>query len=117
MTKPRAYVESAPSVTSTATDRGLRPLRADGTLAPGYEYWDKGWHGRDLDYYDKSPDWTDRWIAGGPERVIAQINALRDSGIRDICCIFGVDAAAPPRHELERRMRRFAREILPHFHG
>ncbi len=111
----RDYVASTPPVTSTATDRRLRPLQADGTVAPGYEYWDKGWHGRDLAYYDQAPDWEDRWLAGSPERVIDQIRALHDLGIRDVCCVFGHDAAAPSRDETERRMARFAREVMPAF--
>jgi alkanesulfonate monooxygenase SsuD/methylene tetrahydromethanopterin reductase-like flavin-dependent oxidoreductase (luciferase family) len=109
----RAYVEASPAVTSTATDPRLRPLRRDGTVAAGYEYWDKGWHGRDLDYYDPAPDWADRWVAGSPERVIEQLRALHDIGIRDVCCVFGLDRAAPPKSEVQRRMELFARLILP----
>jgi alkanesulfonate monooxygenase SsuD/methylene tetrahydromethanopterin reductase-like flavin-dependent oxidoreductase (luciferase family) len=109
------YVASTPPVTSTETDRRLRPLLADGTVAPGYEYWDKGWHGRDLAYYDQEPDWDDRWLAGTPERVIDQIRALHEMGIRDVCCVFGHDAVAPPREEVERRMAGFARDVMPAF--
>ncbi len=111
----RDYVAAAPAVTSTRTDPRLRPLRRDGTVAAGYEYWDKGWHGRDLAYYDREPDWSDRWVAGGPERVIEQLRALHDVGIRDVCCVFGLDRVAPPRREIERRMELFARLILPEF--
>jgi alkanesulfonate monooxygenase SsuD/methylene tetrahydromethanopterin reductase-like flavin-dependent oxidoreductase (luciferase family) len=111
----RAYVAAAPTVTSTETDRRLRPLRRDGTVAAGYEYWDKGWHGRDLAYYDHGPDWSDRWVAGSPERVIEQIQALHDMGIGDVCCVFGLDTTAPPTEEIRRRMRLFAREVLPAF--
>ena len=113
----REYVASTPPVTSTDTDDRLRPLLADGTVAPGYEYWDKGWHGRDLAYYDPAPDWEDRWLAGAPDRVIDQIRALHDLGIRDVCCVFGHDAFVRPRAEIERRMSLFAREVMPAFHA
>jgi alkanesulfonate monooxygenase SsuD/methylene tetrahydromethanopterin reductase-like flavin-dependent oxidoreductase (luciferase family) len=111
----RDYVSRAPEVTSTDTARQLRPVQADGTVAPGYEYWEKGWHGRSLDYYSHEGDWDDRWIAGSPSRVIEQIQALHDIGIRDVCCVFGLDTVAPTRTELERRMALFAREVLPAF--
>jgi alkanesulfonate monooxygenase SsuD/methylene tetrahydromethanopterin reductase-like flavin-dependent oxidoreductase (luciferase family) len=113
----RDYVAGAPAVTSTETDPRLRPLRRDGTVAAGYEYWDQGWHGRDLDYYDRKPDWSDRWVAGSPDRVIEQIRSLHDIGIRDVCCVFGLDKAAPPPSEVERRMQVFARHVLPAFAG
>jgi alkanesulfonate monooxygenase SsuD/methylene tetrahydromethanopterin reductase-like flavin-dependent oxidoreductase (luciferase family) len=113
----RDYVAAAPRVTSIQTDPRLRPIRRDGTIATGYDYWDKGWHGRDVNYYDPGPDWSDRWVAGGPDRVIEQIRSLHDIGIRDVCCVFGLDRVAPPRTEIERRMERFARLVLPAFSG
>jgi alkanesulfonate monooxygenase SsuD/methylene tetrahydromethanopterin reductase-like flavin-dependent oxidoreductase (luciferase family) len=111
----RDYVARSPQVTSTDTARELRPLQPDGTIAPGYEYWEKGWHGRDVAYYAHDSDWGDRWIAGTPSRVIDQIQALEQMGIRDMCCVFGLDTVAPSTAELERRMSLFAREVLPAF--
>jgi alkanesulfonate monooxygenase SsuD/methylene tetrahydromethanopterin reductase-like flavin-dependent oxidoreductase (luciferase family) len=111
----RDYVARSPRVTSTSTVQHLRPVHADGTVARGYEYWEKGWHGRDLDYYAHEPDWTDRWIAGTPDRVIEQIHALHEMGIRDVCCVFGLDTVAPTRSELEQRMSLFARKVMPAF--
>ena len=111
----REYVARSPRVTSLATEASIRPVRRDGTVAAGYEYWEKGWHGRDLDHYNNAEDWDDRWVAGTPDRVISQLKHLESIGIRDVCCVFGLEAAPPPRHEIERRMSRFAREILPAF--
>jgi alkanesulfonate monooxygenase SsuD/methylene tetrahydromethanopterin reductase-like flavin-dependent oxidoreductase (luciferase family) len=109
----RAYVARTPKVTSTATDPRIRPLDRDGKIAAGYEYWEKGWHGRDLGYYSHDDDWDDRWIAGGKERVICQIRALGEIGIRNVCCVFGLSAEPPTRAEVEARMTRFAAEIIP----
>ena len=113
----RRYVAEAPVVTSLATDRRLEPRRADGTLADGYGYWEKGWHGRDLGHYDPDHDWDDRWLAGNPKRVAAQIRDLEAIGIGNICVVFGLDRTPPGHAELERRMGRFAHAILPLFRG
>jgi alkanesulfonate monooxygenase SsuD/methylene tetrahydromethanopterin reductase-like flavin-dependent oxidoreductase (luciferase family) len=109
----RELVARAPKVTSLQTDARIRPVNKDGTIAAGYEYWEKGWHGRDLEYYSHDPDWDDRWVAGGPERVIRQLRDLEAMGIKNVCCTFGLSAAPTPREELEDRMGRFAKEIIP----
>ena len=109
----RAYVRGVPKVTSLATDPRIRPVDRDGRLAPGYEYWAQGWHGRDLEYYDADPDWDDRWIAGSAERVVAQLQHLGDIGIRNVCCVFGLSARPPSPDDVVARMARFAREVMP----
>jgi len=113
----RAYVARAPRVTTTETSPDLRPLEADGTIAAGYEYWEKGWHGRDLAYYGHEDDWDDRWVAGGPDRVIAQLQELADMGIGDVCCVFGLETQPVPAEETRRRMARFARDVMPAMRG
>lgn len=114
-TAARDYVAQIPKVTSLATDPRIRPVNREGNIAAGYEYWDKGWHGRDLDYYSHDLDWDDRWIAGDAARVIAQIEHLAAIGIANVCCVFGLSATPPPRHEVQARMARFATEIMPAF--
>lgn len=103
----------APKVTSLATDARIRPVDQDGNVAAGYEYWEKGWHGRDLEYYSHYPDWDDRWVAGTPERVLGQLRELDAMGIKNVCCIFGLSATPPPRQEIEERMAAFAQQIIP----
>lgn len=109
----RRYVASVPEVTSLATDARIRPVDEHGSIVPGYEYWTKGWHGRDLEYYSNEADWTDRWIAGGPERVVAQLDRLASIGIRNVCCVFGLSATPPSSDMVRARMARFAVEIIP----
>ena len=109
----RDYVARAPKVTSLATDPRIRPVNKDGSIAAGYEYWEKGWHGRDLEYYSHDPDWDDRWVAGVPERVIGQLRDLDAMGIRNVCCIFGLSATPAPRQEIDDRMAVFAKDIIP----
>jgi alkanesulfonate monooxygenase SsuD/methylene tetrahydromethanopterin reductase-like flavin-dependent oxidoreductase (luciferase family) len=109
----RQYVANTPSVTSLATDTRIRPVDKDGNIAAGYEYWDKGWHGRDLAYYSHDEDWNDRWIAGTPERVIAQLAHLADIGIGNVCCVFGLSATPPMTDVVRARMARFARDVIP----
>jgi alkanesulfonate monooxygenase SsuD/methylene tetrahydromethanopterin reductase-like flavin-dependent oxidoreductase (luciferase family) len=111
----RDYVARAPKVTSLSTDPRLLPRSKDGQIAKGYEYWEKGWHGRDLAYYDHEPDWHDRWVAGGADRVITQLRALEAMGIGNVCCVFGLETTPTPPEEIERRMQRFATEVMPAF--
>ena len=113
----RDYVARAPKVTSLSTDPRLLPRDKDGRIASGYEYWEKGWHGRDLAYYDHEPDWHDRWVAGGTDRVITQLRALEAMGIGNVCCVFGLETSPTPPDEIERRMQRFARDVMPAFVG
>jgi len=109
----KEHVAQAPKVTSLATDSRIRPVDKDGNVVAGYEYWEKGWHGRDLDYYSHEPDWDDRWVAGTPERVIGQLRELDAMGIKNVCCIFGMSDMAASRQEIESRMALFAKEIIP----
>ena len=102
-------------MTSLSTDPRLLPRDKDGRIAKGYEYWEKGWHGRDLAYYDHEPDWHDRWVAGGTDRVITQLRALEAMGIGNVCCVFGLETTPTPPDEIERRMQRFASEVMPAF--
>jgi alkanesulfonate monooxygenase SsuD/methylene tetrahydromethanopterin reductase-like flavin-dependent oxidoreductase (luciferase family) len=111
----REYVARAPKVTSLSTDPRLLPRDKDGRIAKGYEYWEKGWHGRDLAYYDHEPDWHDRWVAGGVDRVITQLRALEAMGIGNVCCVFGLETTPTAPDEIERRMQRFATEVMPAF--
>ena len=108
----REYVANTPEVTSLATDTRIRPIDKNGNIAAGYEYWDKGWHGRDLDYYSHDVDWHDRWIAGSAERVIEQLAHLDEIGIRNVCCIFGLSATPPSVDIVRQRMARFARDVI-----
>lgn len=109
----RDHVARSPKVTSLATDSRIRPVDKDGNIAAGYEYWEKGWHGRDLAYYSHEADWEDRWVAGTAERVIRQLRDLEAIGIRNVCCTFGLASVPAPRHEIEDRMARFAKEVMP----
>jgi alkanesulfonate monooxygenase SsuD/methylene tetrahydromethanopterin reductase-like flavin-dependent oxidoreductase (luciferase family) len=111
----RDYVSRVPKVTSLSTDPRLLPRDKGGRIARGYEYWEKGWHGRDLAYYDHEPDWHDRWVAGNADRVTEQLRALQSMGIGNVCCVFGLEASPTPPDEIERRMARFAREVMPAF--
>lgn len=109
----RAYVNSRPGVKTVAYQEGMGPVNKDGSIAKGYEYWQKGWHGRDLDHY-QAGEWDDRWIAGDPERVIAQIQWMESLGYKDICVAFGHSL---DWEEEQRVMERFARDIVPHCRG
>jgi alkanesulfonate monooxygenase SsuD/methylene tetrahydromethanopterin reductase-like flavin-dependent oxidoreductase (luciferase family) len=111
LAEAKAYVESRPKVASVAYDPSLAPIRKDGQVARGYEYWKAGWHGRDLDHYNAVEAWDDRWMAGDAERVIERIRGLEALGYKDICVIFGhgLDWA-----EERRCMELFAREVMPH---
>lgn len=109
----RDYVAATPKVTSLATDARIRPVQRDGSVAAGYEYWARGWHGRDLDYYAHDADWDDRWIAGGTDRVVTQLRHLAGIGIRNVCCVFGLSARPPDPDVVRSRMARFARDVMP----
>jgi alkanesulfonate monooxygenase SsuD/methylene tetrahydromethanopterin reductase-like flavin-dependent oxidoreductase (luciferase family) len=111
----RAYVSRAPVVSSIAVDPTLTPRNPDGSIAKGYEYWEKGWHGRTTDHYASDVDWDDRWIAGDPERVVKQIESLEAMGYTNLCVIFGLDVAPSSIEEVKRRMKVFADEIMPAF--
>ena len=113
----RTYVANTPKVTSLATDTRIRPVDKDGNIAEGYEYWEKGWHGRDLAYYSHEVDWSDRWVAGSPARVVGQLQHLADIGIRNVCCVFGLSATPPSTDVVRQRMACFAREVMPAFRG
>jgi alkanesulfonate monooxygenase SsuD/methylene tetrahydromethanopterin reductase-like flavin-dependent oxidoreductase (luciferase family) len=108
----KAYVESRPQVKTVAYQASLGPINKDGEVAKGYEYWRKGWHGRELGDYNSGSAWDDRWIAGDPERVTEQIKRLKTIGYKDICVIFGHSLDAD---EEWRSMELFAREVMPHF--
>jgi len=109
----REYVAGTPTVTSLATDARIRPVDKDGNVAAGYEYWEKGWHGRDLHYYRHDVDWDDRWVAGSADRVLEQLEQLEAIGIRNVCCVFGLSAAPPSTAVVRERMARFARDVIP----
>jgi alkanesulfonate monooxygenase SsuD/methylene tetrahydromethanopterin reductase-like flavin-dependent oxidoreductase (luciferase family) len=109
----RDHIAKAEKVTSTATDPRIRPVDKDGNVVAGYEYWEKGWHGRDLEYYSHEPDWDDRWVAGGPERVLGQLRDLEAIGIKNVICGFGVQSKSGSGEESEERMAQFAKEIIP----
>jgi alkanesulfonate monooxygenase SsuD/methylene tetrahydromethanopterin reductase-like flavin-dependent oxidoreductase (luciferase family) len=111
----RDYVDNAPPVTSLSVDPALTPRKRDGSIAEGYEYWERGWHGRTVDHYAAEADWDDRWIAGDVERVVSGIRALERMGYANLCVIFGLDAAPAPVPEIKRRMALFAREVMPAF--
>jgi alkanesulfonate monooxygenase SsuD/methylene tetrahydromethanopterin reductase-like flavin-dependent oxidoreductase (luciferase family) len=111
----KTYVNGAPRVTSLAVDPRLTPRNKDGAVAEGYEYWERGWHGRTVDHYAADADWDDRWIAGDAERVVSGIRALEQMGYANLCVIFGLDAVPAPLPEIKRRMALFAREIMPAF--
>lgn len=111
----RVHVAESPKVTSLATDTRIRPVDRDGRVAAGYEYWEKGWHGRDLDYYSHDADWDDRWVAGDVDRVVSQIEHLDSIGIRNVCCVFGLSATPPAPEVVVERMGRFARDVMPRF--
>lgn len=111
----REYVANTPKVASVATDSKIRPVDKDGNIASGYEYWEKGWHGRDTAYYSHDVDWSDRWVAGSAARVADQLAHLEAIGIRNVCCVFGLSAVPPPTEVVHHRMARFAQEILPAF--
>jgi alkanesulfonate monooxygenase SsuD/methylene tetrahydromethanopterin reductase-like flavin-dependent oxidoreductase (luciferase family) len=111
----REYVGQAPQVKSLAVDPSLTPRNSDGSIAKGYEYWEKGWHGRTKDHYASNVDWDDRWIAGNPERVVKQIKELEQMGYTNLCVIFGLDVNPSSVAELKQRMSLFADEIMPAF--
>jgi alkanesulfonate monooxygenase SsuD/methylene tetrahydromethanopterin reductase-like flavin-dependent oxidoreductase (luciferase family) len=111
----RAYVGNAPAVTSLAVDPKLTPRNTDGSIAAGYEYWERGWHGRTVDHYANAADWDDRWIAGDVARVVSGIRALEEMGYANLCVIFGLDAQPAAVPEIKRRMALFAKEIMPAF--
>jgi alkanesulfonate monooxygenase SsuD/methylene tetrahydromethanopterin reductase-like flavin-dependent oxidoreductase (luciferase family) len=108
----KAYVESRPQVKTVDYQFSLGPINKDGSVAKGYEYWRKGWHGRELGDYNSGSAWDDRWIAGDAERVTEQIRRLEAAGYKDICVILGHSLDAD---EERRSMELFAREVMPHF--
>jgi alkanesulfonate monooxygenase SsuD/methylene tetrahydromethanopterin reductase-like flavin-dependent oxidoreductase (luciferase family) len=110
MAEARAYVESRPQVQSVAYDPSLAPINKDGTVAKGYDYWKKGWHGRDLDHYNSAETWDNRWIAGDADRVIERIRGLEAQGYKDICVMFGHGLGWDDER---RAMEQFAREVIP----
>jgi hypothetical protein len=108
-------VAQAPPVTSLAVDPALTPREVDGSVAAGYEYWEKGWHGRTVEHYAAAADWDDRWIAGDAERIVRGIRELEEMGYANLCVIFGLDAHPAGVPEIKRRMALFAHEIMPAF--
>ena len=115
MRRPGTTSTTPPPVTSLAVDPRLTPRNLDGSIAEGYEYWERGWHGRTVDHYASDADWENRWIAGDVERVVGGITALERMGYANLCVIFGLDAAPVPVPEIKRRMALFAQEIMPAF--
>lgn len=111
----RAYVEKAPQVRSTTYDPRLGPVKEDGSLARGYEYWRKEWHGRRVEHYDPAESWENRWVAGDIDRVIEGIKRVERMGYTAMIVGFGSDPAPIGQAETRRRMELFAREIMPHF--
>ncbi len=113
--RAREYVGRAPKVESTAHDPKLAPRKKDGSIARGYEYWQRGWHGRSLKHYDTSENWENRWIAGDIDRVVGGIERLEEMGVKNLIVGFGSDPEPTSRAEKRRRMELFAREVMPHF--
>jgi alkanesulfonate monooxygenase SsuD/methylene tetrahydromethanopterin reductase-like flavin-dependent oxidoreductase (luciferase family) len=111
----RTYVGNAPPVSQLSVDKTLAPRKPDGSIASGYEYWERGWHGRTVEHYAADADWDDRWIAGDMERVVDDIRALEHMGYANLCVIFGLDAQPVGVSEIKRRMALFAKEVMPAF--
>ena len=107
----KAYVDASPPVKTVAYDPSIGPINKDGTVAKGYEYWQKGWHGRELAHYSSGSPWENRWLAGDPDRVIERIKRLERMGYKDICVIFGPSLSLG---EERRCMELFAREVMTH---
>ena len=42
-----------------------------------------------------------------------QLRALEAMGIGNVCCVFGLETTPTPPDEIERRMQRFATEVMP----
>jgi alkanesulfonate monooxygenase SsuD/methylene tetrahydromethanopterin reductase-like flavin-dependent oxidoreductase (luciferase family) len=111
----RRYVASTPTVSRLSVDPRLTPRNPDGSIASGYEYWQRGWHGRTVEHYAHDGDWDDRWIAGDVDRVVDGIRQLEAMGYANLCVIFGLDAQPASVPEVKRRMALFAKEIVPAF--
>lgn len=83
-----------------------------GKIAEGFEFWEKR--------YAKGGTVSDdfRWdqleIAGDPERVINQIQLLREFGINNLMCDFGSTRPLPIK-EMKRIIKFFADEVMPAF--
>ncbi|HEY3686472.1 MAG TPA: LLM class flavin-dependent oxidoreductase [Streptosporangiaceae bacterium] len=83
-----------------------------GQAAQGFEYWqDRYLKGGAV---DEAFRWEQLEVIGDPDRVIAQIAALRDFGYAHLLCDFG-STRPVPLEEMKRIMRFFAAEVMPAF--
>lgn len=81
-------------------------------IAKGFEFW----QGRYLKTGTVDTDfrWNQQEIIGDPERVIAQIQGLRESGFNHLMCDFGTIRPLG-LEEMKEQIRFFAKEIMPAF--
>ncbi len=91
-----------------------------GEVARGYEYWRKGYLGRDAKVFDLTTDesWEHRWVAGDMDRVLRKIEELEQAGVKNLICNFAAQAGQSGRPDLKdmrQRMEQFAREVMPRF--
>lgn len=82
-------------------------------IAKGFEFW----QGRYLKSGTVDTDfrWDQQEVIGDPERVIGQIQSLRDAGFNHLMCDFGTIRPLETE-EMKAQLRFFAKEIIPAFH-
>jgi alkanesulfonate monooxygenase SsuD/methylene tetrahydromethanopterin reductase-like flavin-dependent oxidoreductase (luciferase family) len=81
-------------------------------IAKGFEYW----QGRYLkgEKVDTDFRWDQQEIIGDPERVISQIQTVRDAGFNHLMCDFG-SIRPMDLDETKQQIQFFAKEVMPAF--
>ncbi|MFD0852337.1 LLM class flavin-dependent oxidoreductase, partial [Actinomadura adrarensis] len=83
-----------------------------GQAAKGFEFYqDRYLKGGTVDNEFR---WNKLEIIGDPERVIGQIQTVRDMGYGNLMCDFG-STRALPLEEMKKVLRFFAKEVMPAF--
>ncbi|WP_026341797.1 LLM class flavin-dependent oxidoreductase [Actinomadura atramentaria] len=86
--------------------------RATGRAAKGFEFYqDRYLKGGSV---DNDFRWDHLEVIGDPERVIGQVQAIRDMGFRNLMCDFG-STRPLPLEDMKRVLRFFAAEVMPAF--
>jgi alkanesulfonate monooxygenase SsuD/methylene tetrahydromethanopterin reductase-like flavin-dependent oxidoreductase (luciferase family) len=83
-----------------------------GQVAKGFEYWqDKYLKGGTV---SNDFRWEQLEVIGDPERVIGQVQMIRDFGFSNLLCDFG-STRPIPLEDMKKVMKFFAAEVIPAF--
>lgn len=81
-------------------------------ISKGFEFWERRYN--KVGTVDTDYRWDQQEIIGDPERVIGQIEAVREMGFNNLMCDFG-SARPMELEETKNQLRFFAKEIMPAF--